>query len=118
MNKVIRISNSPFTINLEVFEDIVIKLHVPYSDKSVTVMVNPNIQEYQENKDRGNVKVRQLLVTIPTDDTRVLSFDFERNKKHRITIADHNYEIELISIGKENIQGQDFPYYEFNVSSG
>jgi hypothetical protein len=118
MNKSIKIVQSPFNLNLEVVEDIVIKLHVPYSNKSVTIQVNPNIQDYQEKADTKNAQVRQVIMTTPTDQTRTLSFDLENNKKHRITIEDFDYEIELIKIGKENIQGQDFPYYEFNVSKG
>ena len=51
MSKLIKIIQSPFNPALEVVEDIVIQLHVPYSNKSVTVQVNPNIQDYQENAD-------------------------------------------------------------------
>ncbi len=118
MSKLIKIVQSPFNPALEVVEDIVIQLHVPYSDKSVTVQVNPNIQDYQENADTENVQVRQVMTTIPTDQTKVLSFDFDNNKKHSINIEGCDYEIELMNIGKENIQGKDFPFYEFNVSKG
>lgn len=116
MSKLIKIVQSPFTPALEVAEDLVIKLHVPYSDSSVTIQVNPNIQDYQENADTERAKVRQVIVTTPTDQTKVLSFDFANNKKHKINIEGCDYEIELMNIGKENIQNQDFPFYEFNVS--
>lgn len=57
-------------------------------------------------------------MTTPTDQTKVLSFDFDSNKKHKINIEECDYEIELMNIGKEKIQGQDFLFYEFNVSKG
>lgn len=116
MSRLIKIVQSPFNPALEVVEDIVIKLHVPYSDTSVTVQVNPNIQDYQEKADTEHAEIRQVIKTIPTDQTRVLSFDLVNNKKHKINIEGCDYEIELMSIGRENIQNQDFPFYEFNVS--
>jgi hypothetical protein len=115
MSKLVKIVQSPFEPELEVVEDIVIQLHVPYSDKSVTVQVNPNILDYQENADTENAKVRQVMVTTPT---KTLSFDFDHNRSHSINVEGSDYEIELMNIGKENIQGQDFPFYEFNVTRG
>lgn len=116
MSRLIKIVQSPFNPALEVAEDIVIKLHVPYSDTSVTIQVNPNIQDYREKADTGHAQIRQVMRTIPTDQTRVLTFDLVNNKKHKINIEGCDYEIELTKIGKENIQGQNFPFYEFNVS--
>ena len=62
--------------------------------------------------------IRRVTMTTPTDQTKVLSFDFDSNKKHKINIEECDYEIELMNIGKEKIQGQDFLFYEFNVSKG
>lgn len=116
MSKSIKIVQSPYGPTLEVVEDIVIKLHVPYSDTSVTVQVNPNIQDYREKADTEHAQIRQVIITTPTDQTRVLSFDLANNKKHKINIEGCDYEIELTNIGKENIQNQDFLFYEFDVS--
>ncbi len=116
MSRLIKIVQSPFNSPLEVAEDLVIKLHVPYSDTSVTVQVNPNIQDYREMADTEHAQVRQVIITIPMDQTRVITFDLDNNKKHKINIEGCDYEIELTNIGKENIQGQDFPFYEFKVS--
>ena len=38
MSKLIKIIQSPFNSPLEVIDDIVIKLHVPYSEKNVTIL--------------------------------------------------------------------------------
>lgn len=116
MSKLIKIVQSPFNSAIEVVEDIVIKLQAPYSDTSVTVQVNPNIQDYREKADTEHAQIRQVIMTTPTDLTRVLSFDLASNKKHKINIEGCNYEIELTNIGKENIQNQNFPFYELNVS--
>jgi hypothetical protein len=116
MSELIKIIQSPFKPALEVVEDIVIILHSPYSDSNVTVQVNPNIQDYQDNADTEHSKVRQVIMTTPTDQTRRLFFDFGNNKTHRINLEGCDYEIELMNIGRENIQNQDFLFYEFNVT--
>jgi len=33
-----------------------------------------------------------------------------------INVEGSDYEIELVNIGKDNIKGQDFPFFEFNVT--
>jgi hypothetical protein len=116
MSNLVKILQSPFNPALEVVEDIIIQLHVPYSDTNVTIQVNPNVQDYQENSDNENIQVRQVMLTTSTDQTKTLSLDFNNNKKQSFDIEGSNYEIELMNIGKENIEGQDFPYFEFNVS--
>ena len=116
MGKLVKIMQSPSNPSLEVVEDVVIKLHVPYSDTNVTIQVNPNIQDYQENADTENVQVRQVMLTTPTDQTKTLSLDFNGNKRKSFGIEGSNYEIELMNIGKENIKGRDFLFYEFDVS--
>lgn len=113
--KRVRIKCSPFTSNLEVADDLVLKLHVPYSDKEVTIQINPNIQDYKQNDDKAGVKVRQTIVTTPTDETRTLKFDFNNMKTQKIVIGKTTYKIELLEIGKEDIQGQKFPYFDFSV---
>jgi hypothetical protein len=114
--KRIRIKCSPFTSNLEVADDIVLKLHVPYSDSEVTIQINPNIQDYKEKDDKPGVNIRQKIVTTPTDETRTLKFDFNNMKIQKVVIGSAAYKIELLEIGKEEIQGQKFPYFDFSVS--
>jgi len=114
--KIVRVKRSPFSSNLEVADDIVLKLHVPYSDKEVTIQINPNIQDYKENDDRPGVKIRQTIVTTPTDETQTLKFDFNNMKTQKVVIGTASYTIELLKIGKEAIQGQEFPYFDFSVS--
>ena len=116
MGKKVKIVNSPFNPNLETAEGLVIKLHVPYSDTSVTVQVNPSIDDYKEAADQPGVKVRQVTMSSPTDQTRTLSFDLESNRQQTITIENQGYQIELLEIGKENIQGQDFQFFAFEVN--
>ena len=116
MGKQFKIIASPFKPNMEVAEGLVINLHVPYSDTSVTVQVNPSIDDYKESADQPGVKVRQVTVSSPTDQTRTLSFDLQSNRKQTITIESQDYQIELLEIGKENIQEQDFRFFAFEVN--
>ena len=116
MGKLIKIVHSPFNPPVEVVDGIIMKLHVPYSNQNVTIQINPFVQDYQQKADTENVKVRQMMFTSPTDETVELPFDFAQNKRKVINIGEDNYEIELLNIGKENIDGQDFPFYEFDVT--
>ena len=116
MAKLVRVSNSPFTSNLEVIDKLVIKLRSPYSEKDVTIQLNPNIQDYQEKADQPGIKVRQVMQTTPTDQTQIIKFDFGDNKVKVVQAESEKYQIELMQIGKENVQGQDFPFFEFSVS--
>lgn len=108
----VKINNSPSHSNLEVAGNLVIKLHVPYSNEKVTIKVNPNITEYKEKA--GN-NVRQYTEIADTDETKTLSFDFHKNNIHNITISGKNYKIRLLNIGTALEQGQNFPYFEFYV---
>jgi hypothetical protein len=116
MQKLMRLSNSPFKPNLETFDDIVIKLHVPYSASEVTIQINPNIVEYQDKQKKEGIEIRQLSVSVPTNETKVVRLDFKSNNVQRIQIGNKTFEIKLMEIGKENIQGQDFPYFDFFVT--
>jgi len=115
MEKLIKIISSPFNPAIEVVGNIVIKLHVPYSEKDVTVQINSNVQDYIENNDQPGAQVRQVMVTSTTEDTRTLKLDFGANNIQTFAIAGEQYEIKLMNIGKENIDNQDFPYFEFYV---
>jgi len=118
MGKNIKIFQSPFHSPLEVAEGIVIKISAPYSETSVTVEANPFIQDYQENADKTDIKVRQIMLTTTTDHTKKLLFDLKGVRKHQVTVETEQYEINLTNIGKEEIQGQKFLFYEFSVSKG
>ena len=115
MEKLIKIIRSPSTPGLEVVGNIVIKLFVPCSENDVTIQVNPNIQDYQENADKPGIQVRQLIETKNTDQTKTLKLDFQENNIQKIKIDDEEYKIRLMSIGKEELEGQKFPYFEFLV---
>lgn len=116
MGKLVKIINSPFSSNLEVVENFIIKLQVPYSDKNVTIELNSSIDDYREKADQPNIKIRQVMQSSSTKDTQTLFFDFESNKQHNVSVDGKNYTIELVEIGKENIEGQDFPFFSFEVT--
>ena len=116
--KTVKIVNSPFTSNLEVVDSFVMKLHVPYSDSSVTIQINPNITHYEEKPENINPKIdiRQVTTYQNTEDTLNLLFDFKENNSKQITISDKSFDIKLLSIGKVDMQGQNFPEFEFLVT--
>ena len=55
-------------------------------------------------------------MTTSTDQEKVLAFDFKDNKKQHTNIDGCDYYIKLMNIGKENIQGQNFLFFEFNAA--
>ncbi len=113
MEKLVKLISSPFSPNLEVVDKMVMKVHAPYSEESVTIRFNPNIQDY---KDKPGMPVRQFMFSTPTDQTRTLLFDFKKNNVHDVTVENTKYKVKLMTIGKESIQGQNFPYFEFFVT--
>lgn len=117
MKKTIKLSNTPETTNLEICGDLVVKLHVPYSKEEVNIQLNPAVQDYKENQDQPGVKVRQMMVTAPTDDTKTLKLDFKENNVHTVTVAGTGYKIKLMDIGETKFQGQDFPTFEFFIET-
>ena len=116
MEKNVKIVLSPLRPHIEVIDKMVMSAHAPYSENDVTIAFNPNIQEYQERIDQKHIKIRQLTVETSTDQTQRLSFDFKANNVHDVKIENTIYNVKLMVIGKENIQGQNFPYFEFFIT--
>ena len=115
MQKNVKLVNSPFNPPLEVVDKMVMQIHVPYSEDEVTIQFNPNIQEYKEKQDQPNVKVRQVTVSTTTEQTKTLKFDFKDSNVQEVEIEGTTYNVKLMQIGKENLQGQDFLAFEFFV---
>lgn len=111
-----KIFQSPFRPNLEVFGDIVAKVHVPYSDRNVTLKINPNITEYQEDQSTDDAQIRQVTITTDTDETVSIQLDLDSNRSEAVTVAGRRYLVELANIGKENQQGQEFPFFEVDIT--
>jgi hypothetical protein len=116
MEKLAKLTDSPFSPSLEVIDKMVMKVHAPYSEESVTIRFNPNIQDYKEQADKPGMQVRQFMFSTHTNQTRTLRFDFKNNNVHDVTVANTKYKVKLMTIGKESIQGQNFPYFEFFVT--
>lgn len=117
LEKTVKIVGSPFNPSVEIVEDMVMKLHFPYNKERVTIQINPNITHYEEDGKAGNqnIQVKQVFVIEPTDETKTLTFDFGNDNVHKVAVGSKNYEIKLLNIGKQNIDGQDFPEFEFLV---
>jgi len=115
MEKLVRIVASPFRPEMEIVGNIVISLFAIHSDDSVSVKINPSVQEFKENLDQPGMQIRNSMVTADTDQTRTLEFDFESRNVHGLDVEGESYELRLMAIGKENIPGQEFPFFEFLV---
>ncbi len=118
MEKLVRLTLSPENPSIEVVDKMVMKVHGPYSENDVTIQFNPNIREHKESKDRENIQIRQVTVTTPTDQIKIFHFDFKTDNVHEIEIENTLYNVKLMFIGKAPIHGQQFPYFEFYITSG
>lgn len=118
IKKTVKIINSPFSPNMEIVGNFVMKTHFPDSDSMVTIKINPNITHYEDRPETGSphIKVRQAAVYQDTDETQTLTFDFKENNVQKIVMRDKSFEIKLLHIGKQKIEGQDFPEFEFLVT--
>ena len=116
MKQLIKLVNSPFASPLEVAGTLVIKLHVPYSERSITIQVNPSVEHYTAKDVSKNIEIRNFMVTETTDETKVASFDLENNRRQSVSVAGTDYEIELMNVGKEKVNGEEFLFYEFFIS--
>lgn len=116
--KTVKIVSSPFTSNLEVIAGFVMKIHMPYSDSMVTVKINPNITHYEDKPKATDprINIRQAAVYQDTEKTQTLIFDFKDNNIQKIVMENRSFEIKLLNIGRKNMQGQDFPEFEFLVT--
>ncbi|NQU28866.1 MAG: hypothetical protein HQ528_11295 [Candidatus Marinimicrobia bacterium] len=116
--KEVKFSINPFSPNIEIVENFAMKIHVPYSDSSVVIKIDPNIQHYTENNDQPGAQVKQVMVTTETADTKTLDFNFTDKNVKTIEIDERIFEIKLLEIGDENvkgIKGQKFKYFKFNI---
>ena len=109
---------SPFNPNIESVANLVMSVHPPYNDRMVTLKVNTGYADYQENveTENPNIQVKQVMAMQDTDDTQTLAFDLDNNNAHVIKIDDKSFVIKLLDISKKNIEGQDFPVFEFLVT--
>lgn len=107
---------SPFNANVEVVGPMVFNVMPPYDEKSLILNINPNITDYEDKpKTSDGVQVRQAMATESTDETQNVSFNLEADNEKVINFRGINYKIKLLNIGKESLEGQDFPFFEFFV---
>ena len=61
------------------------------------------------------MQIRQSMATQPTDETQNINFNLESANEKLVDFRDKKYKIKLLNIGKKNLEGQDFPFFEFFV---
>ena len=112
MEKLIKLSISPFTPPIEEALGLSIQAHVPYGDDHITVLINGNLQDYTENDDKEGIKVRQSTFNVHNEHTKVVELNLT-DKNESIV---EGKKMKLMNCGKENLQGTDFRFYEILVS--
>ena len=116
MQRTVRIVQAPNSPEMEVIGNMVMMIHVPYSEDDVTMLFNPYVREYEASADKPGVKVRQVMFVQHTKDTITAKFDFANHNEHLIGVSGTEYKVKLLAIGTERFEEQDFPAYDFLVS--
>src|SRR4051812_41803065 len=98
--EIIKVHLSPFHANIAAFGKLSFQVRPPYNEREVTIQVNPNLLDYQENRDQESIKVRHAAVTTPTGQSRTLSFSLDDNAVQCVRLDDTDYRIRLLRIGK------------------
>ena len=106
--QLIRLHMSPMHQPLDTLENLVLKVSTPLGSDHVTLQIAPNIIGYAEQRDHPGTIVKQEVVTIPTDETRSLRFDINGVRKHVVQVQHKGFSIELMQIGTERHENQDF----------
>lgn len=116
LTKTVKITLSPFNPNIAVVGPMIFDVRSPYSDKSVTLVVNPNISHYEESpKSTKGIKIRQAMITRNTEETLTIQLELTSKNEQTIKFRGKIYKVKLLNVGKEKIEGQGFPYFEFFV---
>ncbi len=111
----IRIHLSPSHPNIATVGKLSFRIHVPYNESEVTIQTNPNLLDYKENADQAGIEVRQVQLSVPSSQSRILRFVAGDNKFQKIRIDDTDYEIQLLKIGKEKDGRQEFFFFDFRI---
>jgi hypothetical protein len=116
MSTNLKLVNSPFNPPMAEAMGLIFQIHVPSGKDMVTLLVNPNTRDYQENMDQPKMQVRQYTFSEHTKDTKTITLDFGKNNIVTIDNEGTEIDVRLMNISSEKIQGQDFPIYEILVS--
>ena len=115
--KIIKILLSPFEPDMEEAYNLIFQIFPPYGETFLNLIINPNITNYAENADiNPDIKIRQVVVSENTSETIELYMDFGDNNEKTFEMNGKSYTLKLLNIDKENIKGQDFPFFEFSIS--
>ncbi len=58
-----------------------------------------------------------MIVTEDTEHTSTIQLDLRGDSEQSIEIDGKVYKIKLVNIGKEEINGQDFPFFELKITT-
>lgn len=115
MEKLVKITLAPHLPNTEVIDNLVIKVGAPYSDRNVTLEINPSLEDYKEDNDQEGIQIRQVMVTAAANESKKLTFDFESKNTESLQSGGDRYEIKLMNIVKEKTEEGEFMSFEFLV---
>ena len=114
MATTIELVNSPFEAPIGEACGVIFKIHAPYNDDMVTLLINPNIDEYLDEIKGMGISVAQFTST--TGKTEEITLDFKGNNLVTIDNEGAKIEVKLLSIGSKKLEEQNFPVFEILVT--
>ncbi|WP_055444939.1 hypothetical protein [Lacinutrix himadriensis] len=109
--KKISISGSPENPSIDEAFGLTFQLHAPYNKDEVTLLINPNITDYEDSMGDENVSIRHLTFSEHTPDTKIIKFDFGDNNVKKIG----GTYIKLEKIGTIVFENQEFLTFDFFI---
>ena len=115
MEKVIKLVNSPFTANIEVFDDLVLQIFAPCNETALTLTLNPNIHDFKAKDVNPGSQVRNFTFAVGPQQS--YTFDFNTHKTLIVKFNGKRYELTLQRIDQVEIDGSKFYSYELFATS-
>lgn len=111
----LHMSPDPGKPPVETYGDLVIHPTVPYSDNSVTLLINPTVSDFKSIDDRPEIKIRNLAFMEHSANTIKLFLEIGKETEKEVKINGHKYNIKLLFVGKEKFDDGEFPYFDLLV---
>ena len=100
---------------VETYENLVITAGSPYSQNSITLLINPSVSDFKSEDDKSGIKIRNMIFLEHNTDTVQIFLSIGEDAEKEITMDDKKYTIKLLSTGNEKYDNAEFPYFNLLI---
>jgi len=117
MSSQVSICLCPFEPNIATAEDLVLSVSAPYSEKQVTLTINPNITGYIKGKSEGGLHIAQLIESRSTDETVTVKLDVQQHPEQLFAYGGKLHSVRFMGTIKKSYEVQEFLCFNFFVET-